>query len=115
MNESRDMAEVANCIICENKLTYRWTDTHSIGACIVCGAPYEIYLCKKGARINRGPETTLKAEWIPYLRRYWEEHKRNCCPGAFNIPGSSYEVATPEDFTVHEKYLEHNKLPEVIL
>ncbi len=86
------------CIVCESKYAFRWTDTHGIGACITCGAPYRlIHYDENKKREDGPPELLTRVEWLPWVRAYWEKNRRNAFPGYGNFPGSSYEVATKED------------------
>jgi transcription elongation factor Elf1 len=94
------------CKVCDLELVFRWTDTHGVGACTNCGLPYTIYHYVDGKREDRPPECAVREEWIPHLRRYWNEQHRNCYPGAYNFPGSSYEVASAEDFNVFNDWIE---------
>lgn len=85
------------CEICDDTLHFRWTDTHGIGACMTCGATYRIYHYEGNKRVDREPSITLKPEWVDLHRRAYADLKCNVFPGAYNIPGSSYEVATKEE------------------
>jgi hypothetical protein len=103
----REKETKMECIICKEELSFRWTDTHGIGACLRCGMPYRIYHYDENKeRIERPPEPTVRQEWIPHLRRYWDENQRNCYPGAHNFPGSSFEVASAKDFEVFNNWIE---------
>ena len=97
---------MASCTICEKKFVFRWTDTHGIAACMTCGAPYRIYHYdpETKKRIDKQPEMMLKYPHVS--KQYWKEHQRNVAPGAFNIPGSSYEVATQEDGEIFYEWWE---------
>lgn len=95
-----------NCEICENEVSYRWTDSHGIAACIYCGAPYKLYHYENDKRIEKPPELLL-LDPAPH-RQYWNEQRRNVAPGAFNFPGSSYEVADREDFEIFNDWWEAN-------
>ena len=97
----------AICAVCDAKAGYRWTDTHGVGACLNCGAPYQLFHYEKDANgeSNRIPsepvwlsKCLIKPSWLAITRRYWREVGRNVNPGGFNFPGSTYEVATKEDF-----------------
>jgi hypothetical protein len=94
------------CEVCGKEAVFRWTDTHGIGACSNCGLPYTLYHYVDNKRVERPPECAVRQEWIPHLRRYWNETHRNCYPGAYNFPGSSYEVASAEDFEVFNDWIE---------
>lgn len=105
MSESRppaaDVREQTNCIICGARLFCRWTDTHGVGACTNCGVPYRLYHYEgpdgNKQRVDKPPECTMNPPWLPLHQRYWQATGRNVCPGAYNFPGSTYEVATQED------------------
>lgn len=102
--------EDAGCGICgDGRLCIRWTDHHGVGACSRCGAPYRVYHYEGDKRVDKPPQLLFLPEWVPLMKRYWEENHRNCDPGAYNMPGSSYEVATEEDFGVHANWMEAHK------
>ena len=97
------------CAVCQHAYGFRWTDTHGIGACVHCGAPYRLYHYENDQRVERPPELMLAAWFVPFARRYWAEHHRNCDPGAYNFPGSSYEVATHADFAAFGDWVNQNR------
>lgn len=101
------------CEICEKEARFRWTDNHGIGACWNCGAPYRLYHYDregpKAERVDKPPELLILPMWRPILKRYWQETGRNCSPGAFNFPGSSYEVANEVDFETFDAWIEAHK------
>jgi predicted nucleic acid-binding Zn-ribbon protein len=97
------------CAICGEEPRFRWTDYHGIAACKRCGATYLLYHYENDKRVDREPELTIDEAWVPLFKRYWEENQRNCNPGAFNMPGSSYEVASREDFEVHRAWFEAHR------
>lgn len=92
------------CEICGRELVYRWTDTHGIGACVSCGAPYKLYHYEDTTRVEKPPELLILPEYVGKTKEYWETHKRNVAPGCFNFPGSSYEVASEEDFETAREF-----------
>lgn len=97
------------CEICGEELHCRWTDTHGCGACLTCGAPYTLLHYDNNVLLDKPPALALKPGWAPLMKQYWQETKRNCDPGAFNFPGSSYEVATPEEFEKHHAWFMAHK------
>ncbi len=102
--------EQITCEICGDSLSCRWTDTHGIGACLTCGAPYRLYhYAPDKKRVDKSPAIQIRPEWIPILKRYWEEVGHNCDPGGFNFSGSSYEVASEEDFRLYIQWMEKHK------
>lgn len=97
------------CEICQTPLTFRWTDTHGVGACTTCGTPYRILHYEEGKRVELPPMLMLVDSYVPFAVRYWNEHRRNVDPGAFNFPGSDYEVATREDFRLAAEWYEAHR------
>lgn len=106
------------CHICDKPLSFRWTDTHGVGACMTCGAPHRLYHYEDGNRVEKPAEPLLAEPFAPLLRRYFTETGRNVDPGAFNFPGSSYEVATREDFETlkawEQKHIEEFLIADAI-
>jgi hypothetical protein len=99
-----------NCVICENEAIYRWTDTHGIGACITCGAPYRLFhYDENNERVDKPVECLVLEDWRELVKRYWDEMRMNVAPGHFNIPGSSYEVATQEEVANLDEWMERNR------
>lgn len=67
-----------NCDICGNKLQGRWTDLHGEMTCSTCGTPYLIlHYDKDHNRISKEPEVTIWDWYIPHLKTYWNDRKRN--------------------------------------
>lgn len=101
------------CEICGEALHCRWTDTHGIGACLTCGAPYTLFHYEKvdgeNRLLNKPPELAIKKEWLTLTRQCWKETKSNVAPGAFNFGGSSYEVATPEEFDKNREWFKSHE------
>jgi hypothetical protein len=99
------------CQICDRvNPIMRWTDHHGIAACCKCGAPYRVFHYDENKqRIDKEPQLMLKPAWIDTIKKYFDETGRNCAPGAFNFPGSSYEVATQGDFDSIDNWMEVHK------
>jgi len=97
------------CQICDTPLVCRWTDTHGVGACLSCGVPYRLLHYENDKRVEKPAQLLLKEKWVPSIRRYWQEVGRNVAPGAFNFPGSNYEVATQEDATAFDGWVEAHR------
>lgn len=107
---SADIQHLLDCSVCSQELRCRWTDTHGVGACWNCGAPYRIYhYDDDNNRLDEPPKVLLKGSWLPLLQRYWRETSRNVDPGYCNFPGSSYEVATAEDERCLNGWLDAHK------
>ena len=105
------------CPVCDEPLSFRWTDRHGIGACLTCNAPWKIYHYEGEGddrhHVEKPPECFILEEWIPVLRKYWEETKSRA-PNACNIPGSRYEPCTDVEFEKwHDWLAEHeDELPK---
>ena len=104
--------ERPNCPICDEPLSFRWTDTHGIGACTECNAPVTIYHYEgegdERHSVDKPPRFLILDEWIPIMRKYWQE-KKSRAPHGFNIPGSSYDPCAYEDFARWNKWCEEHK------
>lgn len=93
------------CAVCDQPQRFRWTDTHGVGACLTCGAPYRIYHYEENKRVEGAPSLEMVDWFVPFARQYWQENRRNVFPGAYNFPGSSYEVASNEDFETFRDWM----------
>jgi hypothetical protein len=96
--------ERQKCAVCESELSFRWTDTHGVGVCTTCGAPYTLYHYDEAtnARLDKPPELALKESGVEIARRYWNEKRRRvfpaCCDmGILGSRSCSYSGATSED------------------
>jgi hypothetical protein len=69
------------------------------------------HYANSGERLDKEPELMILPDYIALAKEYWEKHHRNVAPGAFNMPGSSYEVATGEDFETFAAWIEKIDLP----
>lgn len=105
------MSSLDKCAVCDTKHPgFRWTDTHGVGACLTCGTTYRIYRYgEDGKRLAGPPAITLKPEWIDLHRRAFADLRHNVMPGAYNMPGSSYEVATRADADAVNAWFEAHK------
>lgn len=97
-----------NCVICDNSLVFRWTDTHGVGQCCDCGVPYTIFHYENDKRVERPPECCTKAEWIPLLKRYRAETGK-VIPSGCSFPGSSQELAQPSDIEAFNEWCDQHK------
>ncbi len=99
---------IAQCEICDNDFYVRWTDTHGVTACCHCGAPYRtIHYDENNKTIEKPAELCIKAEYIPVLRRYVSETKRQF-PSGYNLPGSNYEFCSSEDAEFFSAWMEEH-------
>jgi len=109
----QSQVERTPCLICGRDPGFRWCDHHGIGACLQCGAPYRIYHYDgegdQKKRVDKPPELLIKSEWLEWTKAYWRDVHRNVSPGAFNMPGSSYEVATREDVEALDEWAKSHK------
>lgn len=74
------------CEVCESELRFHWTDTHGVGVCGECGAPYKIYHYEnvdgESRRVDRPPLILLLQSGINIAKRYWSEQRSRSwrCP-----------------------------------
>jgi len=74
-NQVADRAFV--CEICGESQGFNWSDRHGEGMCNSCGAPYDL--------LEKPHKLCLKPEWVPVLKRYWNEEKRYMGLGSIMI------------------------------
>lgn len=100
------MNEQQKCVVCENPLSFRWTDTHGIGACGTCGLPYTIYHYEGDGdakkRVEKSPSPAIYDWAVAIGRRYWQENHRRVFPGSYDMGilgrrGATYSGATESD------------------
>jgi hypothetical protein len=68
------------CEVCGlSPASFNWSDYHGEGMCNQCGTPYLLIRYEgEGAdkkRVEGPPTISIKPEWLPVLKRYWEETK----------------------------------------
>ena len=72
LRANQHIGEKTHCDICGKDLDVRWTDYHGEAVCMTCGAPYDM----KGFRNTPETKLSLKKEFIPIIKEYWNEaHK----------------------------------------
>ena len=104
--------EQAKCGICDEGLAFKWTDTHGVAVCVWCGAPYRVlHYDDNDKPVEKEPKLLVLPESVEPVREYRRESGRRVCPGAFNIPGSSYESADREDFEAWSAWNAARSLP----
>ena len=100
-----------NCIVCDQKPAWAWTDTHGIAQCIHCGTPYRIFHYEgegeNSKRVDKAPACVVLPAWVPLLRRYREETK-HMIPGGHSF-SPDYEVAKPDDFEAFNSWCNRNR------
>ncbi len=95
------------CIICDQIPVWSWTDMHGVAQCGTCGTPYTLYhYDDQNRRLDKPPEVTIKPEYIPALRAYWNESHRRI-PSGYSIPGGQ-ELATNEDARLFHEWMRVN-------
>ena len=101
------MVERPACVICDEVLTFSWTDTHGVGQCVKCGAPYRIiHYDENRNRVERPPQFMLYDEFAPFLRRAFAETGAKY-PARWGFSFSdSYDVATNEDASRMKAWLD---------
>ena len=67
------------CLICEaSPASWTWGDLHGEAMCTRCGTPYQLLRYEKDAagvdqRLDVPPKLNIREDWVPALKRYWEE------------------------------------------
>lgn len=90
------MSENVACLICEDeRMSFSWTDAHGVAQCFRCGTPYRIIHYENERRVEKPPTITLKPQYIPAVRDYWNEFHRRI-PSGHSIPGGQ-ELASHAD------------------
>ena len=107
-----------NCEICQNPLIFNWTDTHGVGVCIRCGAPYRIYHYDSDSkRLDAPPRLALNESGVNIARRYWAQHKRMVFPGVYDIGftrGSrTYSGASSDDIDAFNAWYKTDALSSI--
>jgi len=98
------------CVVCGSEWYFRWTDTHGVGVCAVCGTPYRILHYDGGKRVAKPPQCQLLPEWIPIAQRYHAETGGMVDPGGFDMGilggrNATYSGATREDVVKWDTWL----------
>lgn len=110
------------CELCCERLAFAWSDTHGVGVCCNCGLPYVIIHYEKDAngesvRVEKPPEIAVRADWMPTIRRFWEETHSRVAPGGYDCGfigeagrnGRTYSGATHEHMRVWGDWLDAHK------
>lgn len=64
------------CLVCEaSPVSWTWGDVHGEAMCVTCGTPYQLLQYDENKRRVEGvpPRLNIKENWLPILKRYWEE------------------------------------------
>ncbi len=103
------MNHITTCEICETENPgFRWTDTHGIGQCSRCGAPYRLYHYEGETFVDKPPTCLVLEDFKPVLKQYWNETKR-IIPGGYSFPGGQ-EMASQEEHKQFYDWLEAHQL-----
>jgi len=97
------------CVICDNEFAQgHWTDSHGIAICAHCGSPYRIlHRDDSGKLMDKPPTCCIDETWIDRVREYRSKNPDRLIPSGCNMPGSSYEMCSEEDFrTWNEHFAE---------
>lgn len=74
------------CEICDNDIVFRWSDTHGVGVCWKCSAPYTVYHYDENKkRLDKPPELALSEPGAALAKRYWSETGGKVFPGCFDV------------------------------
>ncbi|HZW04265.1 MAG TPA: hypothetical protein VFF68_10085 [Anaerolineaceae bacterium] len=92
------------CQICESDPAgFQWTDLHGEAICSTCGTPYQILQYDENKkRIEAEPKINIKAEYIPWMQRYWQETKR------FMGLGTYMRIPRPDDYDAFMSWMDKN-------
>lgn len=76
-------ARKQECVVCGAKpMAFQWSDYSGEAMCTLCGTPYQL---KWGSEEQKAeghyPYLNLREEWVPVLRRYYQETGRFTCLG----------------------------------
>ncbi len=95
------MADDTKCDVCGERLVFQWSDTHGVGVCCHCLAPYNIYQYENDKRVDGPPTLALTEQGKALALRYWQETNRKVFPGTYDMGigrnGCTYSGATGED------------------
>lgn len=87
MNDKFLERDAFKCLICKTTLFCEWTDRHGEGACLKCGAPYQLIQRDESQKVlDVDPSINVSDEYLPYLSRYWVETSRHMGLGDFLGP-----------------------------
>ena len=74
------------CVVCDDELAFRWTDTHGVGVCCNCGMPYTIYHYDENKNsVDKPPEPAITEEGVELAKAYWEEKGWMVFPMAYDL------------------------------
>lgn len=73
MANTEEFDRTRACLVCDDpRPRFSWTDYSGEGYCLSCGTPYQL----KWGTLEDGqtyPRINIDAEWVPILRRFWDE------------------------------------------
>ena len=118
MTTTNPEAAETSCAVCGNAHGFQWTDTHGVGVCYQCAAPYTIFhYDESGERVSKPPLCALVDTGLALAKRYWAEIARKVFPGCCDIGflggrETTYSGATRDDMASFEEW--YDQQPEVI-
>lgn len=73
---------IKHCDVCDETLLFSWLDQgRSVGACLTCGAPFEVYPPEGATHADgKWPRCLIRPEWIGPTRIYWTSVRSNVSP-----------------------------------
>jgi len=80
--------DVFRCEICQEYAGFNWSDYSGEAMCNRCGTPYQ--LIDREIPKEELPKRKIKPEWIPVLKRYWEETHEYTGLGNISISPGAY-------------------------
>ncbi len=83
MANAEQSAQEHTCVVClESPTRFQWSDYSGEGMCQRCGTPYQLKWGSSEQKTEgRYPYLSVKDEWVPVLRRYYEETGKWVCHG----------------------------------
>ncbi len=110
------------CDVCFEEAHFRWTDTHGVAVCGICGTPYRLYhYNEQNEREEKPPSLQLNDEGLAIARQYWSEKRRRVFPGSFDMGTfrsrgcRTYSGATEDDIESFGTWYEaHCPTPQAV-
>lgn len=108
-DDEPDEEEFMNkCKVCNDDLSFSWTDTHGVGQCFTCGVPYRIFhYDEEHKRVDKPPELAVLEEYISLLIEYWNETQSRI-PSGHSFPGGQ-ELASHAERVQFSEWMHAHK------
>lgn len=98
------------CLVCDRDFAFAWTDTHGVGQCTTCGAPYRIYHYENDKRVEKPPLFVLADAMIAALRKFHADTRARLSAQSMGLsfPGG-FDIARQEDADALERWISENR------